>query len=524
MYIPVFAVTGFLDSGKTTLIEKMICRSELGRMHFLVVQFESGEREFDTEYPNCHVMELEYGGGSPEKFCAQAAEQIAACLREQETDEIWVEWNGMMPFEMLLEIMEQKELCDICRIRKVVHASDASSLPLMLGQTGTAMTGQIQNSDLEVFRNAENPETAANAAKKIQEINPGVKILFSAEVSAVDKVICSWKINPVTVLAAGILIFCGGYAVASAVWNLKNSPFNTLMNVFLGIILQAVPFLIIGVLISSAIQTYIRTDAIDRFFPKKTGTGILAALLLGFCLPVCDCTSVPIFRSLVKKGVPLPAAAAFLTATPVINPVVMLSTYYAFSGNFRIVAVRVGLGMLSAALIGLSFALFPEKEIILTGSFDRAMCSCGCMTGTAGEGRTGKLASLIRHSQAEFFNVGKFLMTGAFLSALFQTAGARSWLPQGGIGFALSLFLMMGLAFLLSLCSSSDAVVARSFGSLFQTGAMMGFLVFGPMIDIKNLLMLSGGFQKRFTVRLVLTAFLICYLVVFFLARPLVGV
>ena len=522
MHIPVFAVTGFLDSGKTTLIEKMICRSELGRMNFLIIQFETGEQELNRELPNCHI--LEYGRKDLEQSRELLAEQISVYLRDHETDEIWIEWNGMTPFSWLLELISQGELRNICRIRKVLHTSDAETLDIMLGQTGTEMTEQIMNSDLEIFRNAEKPELAERAGKRIHEINPGVKILRAAEASAVDKVICSWKINPVTALAAGIMCFLGIYGVLSMFWDLTRSPMNTLMNVFLGIILQAIPFLILGVLISSAIQTFIRAEAIEKHFPKKTGTGILAALLLGFCLPVCDCTSVPIFRSLIKKGVPLPAAVTFLTATPVINPVVMLSTYYAFSGNIRIVAVRVGLGMLASALIGLSFSVLPAKEILLTGSFDRIMCSCGCTVAETDAGRRGKLGTLIRHSQTEFFNVGKYLMIGAFISALFQTLGARSWLPHGGIGFALSLFIMMGLAFLLSLCSSSDAVVARSFGSFFQTGAMMGFLVFGPMMDIKNLLMLSGGFKRKFVIRLVLVTFIICYLVVFFLVRPLAGV
>ena len=96
MHIPVFAVTGFLDSGKTTLIEKMICRSELGRMNFLIIQFETGEQELNRELPNCHI--LEYGRKDLEQSRELLAEQISAYLRDHETDEIWIEWNGMTPF------------------------------------------------------------------------------------------------------------------------------------------------------------------------------------------------------------------------------------------------------------------------------------------------------------------------------------------------------------------------------------------------------------------------------------------
>lgn len=62
---------------------------------------------------------------------------------------------------------------------------------------------------------------------------------------------------------------------------------------------------------------------------------------------------------------------------------------------------------------------------------------------------------------------------------------------------------------------SADAVVARSFAGQFPMGALMGFMVFGPMMDIKNLILLSGGFSRKFVLRLCLTSFCICGMVVF---------
>jgi uncharacterized membrane protein YraQ (UPF0718 family) len=115
-------------------------------------------------------------------------------------------------------------------------------------------------------------------------------------------------------------------------------------------------------------------------------------------------------------------------------------------------------------------------------------------------------------------------MIGAFISALFQTVVTRNLSVSTGAGYALSLFVMMVMAFLLSLCSSSDAVVARSFSADFSTGATMGFLVFGPMMDIKNILMLLSGFSGRFVGKLAVSTFIVCYIAVFLLARPLLGV
>ena len=309
-----------------------------------------------------------------------------------------------------------------------------------------------------------------------------------------------------------------------SVFDITQTPINTTINIFLGIILQAVPFLLIGVIISSFLQVFVSNEAIERRFPKRLGLGMLVAVLAGVCLPVCDCASIPIFRSLIRKGVPTPVAITFMTATPVINPVVMLSTYYAFNGSLRIVAARMGLGIISAVLIVLYFALRPSRGRVIAGGIDVLMCNCGCYEGVRSVTTlSGKLGLLLRHSQAEFFNVGKYLMIGAFIASFFQTIVTKAFAVQSSTDFAASLFVMMIMAFLLSLCSSSDAIVARSFASRFPLASIMGFLVFGPMMDIKNVIMLSNGFSKVFIARLFTVVFIVCFLVVFLLARPAVG-
>ena len=126
-----------------------------------------------------------------------------------------------------------------------------------------------------------------------------------------------------------------------------------------------------------------------------------------------------------------------------------------------------------------------------------------------------RLACFFRHSQAEFFSVGKYLVIGTFIASIFQVLGTGIFTAaQHGAGWAASILIMMVMAFALSLCSSSDAVIARSFLNQFPMAAIMGFLIFGPMMDIKNVLMLNSGFSKRFIVRLLFTTFVVCFAVV----------
>ncbi|MEY8354966.1 permease [Lachnospiraceae bacterium 54-53] len=292
------------------------------------------------------------------------------------------------------------------------------------------------------------------------------------------------------------------------------------ITVFLGVFLQAVPFLAIGVLLSSVIQVYVQPEWLQRKFPKHPAAGQLFAIAAGFCLPVCDCASIPVFKSLVKKGVPVSAAVTFILVSPVINPVVILSTWYAFNGNPGMIAARCGLGVLCAVLTWLTCQVFPPKEILLEES-----PGGGRETGLAGsrgdfdypeEGREGtsRFSLLIRHGQNEFFSVGKYLLTGIFVSTLFQDLLPAMIRSGAGIPEAGSILLMMGMAFVLSLCSSSDAVVARTMAGAFPVVALVGFLVFGPMMDIKNMVMLLSGFRSKFVVRLLVTTFIICFAVI----------
>ncbi|HML47682.1 MAG TPA: permease, partial [Clostridia bacterium] len=232
--------------------------------------------------------------------------------------------------------------------------------------------------------------------------------------------------------------------------------------------------------------------------------------------PVCECASIPIFRSLVKKGIPLPVAITFMTASPAINPVVMFSTYQAFGGDWRMVAARVGLGVAASALIGLLFALRPPKAV-LSGGLDAMACNCGCYAdGEVPATLPAKVERFLRHSQAEFFGVAKYLVIGSLVAATFQILGIGLFqAAPGSASLALAILTMMAMAFVLSLCSSSDAVIGRSFANQFPMAAILGFLVFGPMMDIKNVLLLSSGFAKRFIGRMLLTTFAVCFALVY---------
>lgn len=515
MDIPVYVVTGFLDSGKTTFLNNLLNRRDWQDVSILVVQFEAGEEEFHSKHGNCdHLLFSKRTlDQQPEQVIREISDYIQICQPE----EIWMEWNGMVPFSQLQAVLTSPLLRKTCNLQKVVHMADGAAIEKLLGRTGGALPEQIANSDFAVVRNAHKPNGLKAIRRLMNGISPGIKLYGIKEYSDLYKQLFKRKEHPFNAFFLVVVAIIAFYLAAGPVLEGIQIPLNKIVNVFLGIILQAVPFLLIGVLISSAIQVFIPQRFIERWFPKSIGLGMVAAIIGGFCLPVCDCASIPIFRSLVKKGVPLPVAITFMTASPVINPVVILSTYYAFSGNIPMVAGRVGLGIIAAVLIGLIFAVRPPKGPVLSGgALDRLMCSCGCYDGTESVTTFREKADLfLRHSQAETFSVGKYLVIGTFISSIIQVTGTGLFTnAQNGAGLVISTLIMMVMAFVLSLCSSSDAIIARSLAGQFPAGAIMGFLVFGPMMDIKNFMMLSSGFTKAFIVRLTIVAFAVCFAVV----------
>ncbi len=289
------------------------------------------------------------------------------------------------------------------------------------------------------------------------------------------------------------------------------------LTLFTGTWLEAVPFLLLGIIFSAVVQVVVPDGFLQKIFPRNPVSGICFGILGGFFLPVCDCASVPVFRSLIKKGIPLPAAVAFLTAAPIINPVVMLSTWYAYGGNTRIVLARSLSGMVCSVLVALTFLGKKSADFIPA---DREQKTCDECASGSGLSFSGKVSAVVSYSRSEFIEAGSWQTVGIAAATLFQLLTGGGTAPflslhvrPSGPGLFLSIALMMGLAYVLSLCSSSDAVVCSVIGKTFPPAAQLAFLVFGPMMDIKNTVLLGGMCSWKLSLRMLLTTFVECFCV-----------
>ena len=326
--------------------------------------------------------------------------------------------------------------------------------------------------------------------------------------------------------------------------------FSTIHTVFTGIVLQAVPFMLLGALLSSTLYAFVPDRLLIKIFPKKYGIGFLTALFAGSLFPVCECAAVPLMRSLIKKGVAMPIAVTFMLASPIVNPISIVSTLYAFPQQPSVAFYRLSFGLLIAFAIGLLLLFYPEEKY-LKEDFDREPSvqphtfggvdtAFRLATGRSAQNSRSepqsdnfgsitaeskvqwlqvKVYALLMHTCSEFFTTGPFLILGAFITALIRAAVPQELFSITSGSAAGSLLVMMLFAFVFSACSTSDAFIARSFLNRFPSGSILGFLVYGPMMDIKNLFMLLSLFKKRFVIELTLIITVINFIGISVLAR-----
>lgn len=268
-----------------------------------------------------------------------------------------------------------------------------------------------------------------------------------------------------------------------------------LNTIFLSILIEALPFVLIGVLIAGVIQIFVTEEHIQRWIPKNKFLAVVMSCIVGALFPACECGIVPIVRRLVGKGVPIHAAIGFMLTGPLINPIVIASTFMAFGNDFKIAGLRMGLGFFVALMVAFAVSLlFKGTQFKASNRFDSSH------NHSKNQSFSNRFWSMLTHSIDEFFDMGKYLIMGAFLAAFVQTYLPARTLLETGSGAVTSLFVMMGLAYVLSLCSEADAFIGASFSSIFPTSSILGFLIFGPMMDFKNTLMMFSVFRFRFVI------------------------
>jgi uncharacterized membrane protein YraQ (UPF0718 family) len=279
--------------------------------------------------------------------------------------------------------------------------------------------------------------------------------------------------------------------------DLYTPPVAAWWTVFTAVAVQGVPFLLLGTVVSAAIGAFVPERVFTRLLPRNQALAVPIAGAAGVVLPGCECASVPVASSLMRRGVAPAAALAFLLSAPAINPVVLVATSIAFPGQPKMVLGRLVASLATAVVMGWLWARFGKEEWLRLPKRTRT-------TASSPAGMKAFVAGL----QHDFLHAGGFLVLGAAAAATFNIAVPRSILDIFTGSSWLSLLLPALLAVVLCVCSEADAFVAASLSG-FSPAAKLAFMVVGPMVDLKLIALQAGTFGRSFAFRFSSTTWLV---------------
>lgn len=530
MKIKIELILGLLESGKTNFINSMLESDEFYNETIVVIQDEFGQTNIN--YPNDKISKKNINLITIEHNTDDDINEnyIKDIIIKYCPERIFIETNGMKNSSYILKVFNNNVLKKLCIIDDIVSIIDAETFNLYYRNMQDLLVSHIFNSEKIILNNLNkfNKNEITNIISQIKNINETASIMEYSEFEDSpdysylelydnNKNIFTFK----TYIFIFLIIF---FFTALSAFSLLDfsisSQYMTTLNkfytVFISILIEGIPFILIGSFVSALIQIYVSKEFIIKVFPHNIFLSCIIAAFAGIVFPICDCGTIPVVKGFIRKKVPTAACITFLLSAPIVNPIAIISTMYAFQDMKSVVIYRIFSGIIIAILIGLIMHFFTrDNPNILKTNTDPLSCECSICSDSYEDSKASidTLRNIFFHTSDEFFNIGKFMIMGAFISSIFQTIVSfdrNLYFPNDN---RTSLLIMILLAFLLSVCSTSDAFIAKGFLKLFSLNSVMGFLVVGPMLDIKNTLMLFGNFKKTFVLKLIFCIVIISFTV-----------
>jgi uncharacterized membrane protein YraQ (UPF0718 family) len=297
---------------------------------------------------------------------------------------------------------------------------------------------------------------------------------------------------------------------------------------FMSLLVEAFPFLLLGVLLSSLLLFLVKESQFLQYLPRNPLLGALTGSVFGFLFPACECGNVPVARRLLMQGAPSAVAIGFLLAAPTINPIVIWATWTAFRDQPEIVVLRIIISLAIATFLGCLFSLqadprsllqplvanaipqppseqptLLQKGTFILGSnapqrFETLAYQSSLAAETAlPKSFWGRLTVFLENTLQELRDLGSVLVLGSAIAACIQVFVPWEIVLNLGQDSVTSILAMMLLAGIVSICSTVDSFFALSFAGSFTSGSLLAFLVYGPMIDLKAIGMLLSVFKPR---------------------------
>ena len=300
----------------------------------------------------------------------------------------------------------------------------------------------------------------------------------------------------VGVAGIGVIFLVRVLTPAIGPWSLPNRV-QDLLTLSISVIIESLPFVILGILLSILVQVWVPDRWIMRILPRNIFLRRAMISFLGIFLPVCECGNVPLARGLMVKGFTVSESMTFLLAAPIVNPITILTTGQAFGFDSWVFAARLVGGFVIANVIGWLFSKHPDQDSLLTDRF-----AAECRIPDPHEHDQTRWQKSVELFTRETAVIMPALFIGSLVAGLVQVAVPRSVLLSLGSNPLWSILAMMALAFVISVCSNVDSFFILPFASTFMPGSIAVFLLFGPIIDIKMLTLMRTTFRAKVLVQL----------------------
>lgn len=495
MKIPITFVAGFLESGKTSYIHSYLASKEYRQGYrILLVSYEAGISEYHI--PQSQKTYIKIDSFSSLSDTSASYFENASYLY----DEIIIEYNGTWKFAEFMKKCLTKNVF----IQRVICMINTSTFAMYIKNMDT-IAEHIMNANIMILTNVQRSKEVKEIRKCIHQLQPAARIhiLNKDGIVEEEKVMNinkfrSYAMYLITFVILAVLIYL------LQTQQIQISDITNFYRMFFSIVLQAIPFLLVGIVFSSILQIYVSDERIVRFITKHQVLALPFLILSGCILPLCDCAMVPVTEKFIQKGISVPLAMVFFCISSSINPIVIVSTYYAFPEHSMYVWIRLLLSIVVALCIGLSFYVYGIKDkgsllkassLYLQKSYDYDIQQC------MKKGKMGTFTAFGIHISNEFFRILVYIFLGALLSTIVQLAHTNfpsfaALSATTGFSFLYTLFATV----FLSICASSNAFIAKGFTNTMAVSSVFPFMIFGPLLDIKNLLILSSRFNKRFII------------------------
>lgn len=311
---------------------------------------------------------------------------------------------------------------------------------------------------------------------------------------------------------AGLVLVAVLIAVRVGTGTLAPLPWEGLrdaVSLSTAILIESFPFIMLGILLSIVVRVWVSSAFFARVIPTHPVARRIVMSFVGVLLPVCECGNVPLARGLLRQGLSHGDVMAFTLSAPLLNPVTIVTTYQAFGSENGILWGRVLGGFLIAQAVAF-LATYRRAAATLSTDVEVDESGEACAVPHHDHSRVGESMRIFRDETRILMPP---LIFGALVAGIIQVGISRSVLLAVGQDPYLSVLAMMALAFIISICSSVDAFFALSLAALFPPGALIAFLIFGAMVDIKMLMLLRTTFTTSVLIRMVASITVLCALV-----------